>query len=317
MAVYDVFNGDADGILSLVQWRLVHPCDEAVRISGVKRDIELLNRVEAKAGDAITVLDISMRRNAADLQRLLAAGAHIFYVDHHNAGDVPLHANLMALIDTSPQTCTAVIMDEYLKGRYRPWAVTAAFGDNFDALARDKAKGLDLPLEKLKRLGELINYNGYGETIDDLHIHPARLFERLLPYETPMDCLEDSGSIFEALQDNFKADMTAVGTDLKANEHANGTIYVLPNTPASRRAYGALGNKLTQDNPSRAHAVLIEKCDHFMVSVRAPKSKREGADTLCLQFEGGGGRPAAAGINVLPKAELSRFETLFFETFNI
>ena len=69
MINYDVFNGDADGICALVQLRLAEP-KESQLITGVKRDINLLRRVQASAGDRITVLDISMAKNQADLQRL-------------------------------------------------------------------------------------------------------------------------------------------------------------------------------------------------------------------------------------------------------
>ena len=60
---YDVFNGDADGICALHQLRLAAPCT-SVLITGAKRDIALLERVQAQAGDVVTVLDISMARNA-------------------------------------------------------------------------------------------------------------------------------------------------------------------------------------------------------------------------------------------------------------
>ena len=50
MTHYDVFNGDADGICALQQLRLAEPRD-AVLVTGVKRDIALLDRVPARAGD--------------------------------------------------------------------------------------------------------------------------------------------------------------------------------------------------------------------------------------------------------------------------
>ena len=62
MKCYDVFNGDADGIISLVQLRLAEPRD-AKLITGRKRDIKLLSRLDVKQGDQVTVLDISMRSN--------------------------------------------------------------------------------------------------------------------------------------------------------------------------------------------------------------------------------------------------------------
>ena len=55
MANYDVFNGDADGICALQQLRLQTP-RQAELISGLKRDIDLLQRVDAQAGDEITCL---------------------------------------------------------------------------------------------------------------------------------------------------------------------------------------------------------------------------------------------------------------------
>ena len=45
MTDYDVFNGDADGICSLVQLRQIEPRD-AVLITGIKRDITLLSQVK-------------------------------------------------------------------------------------------------------------------------------------------------------------------------------------------------------------------------------------------------------------------------------
>jgi len=42
---YDVFNGDADGICALIQLRRADPKPDATLITGVKRDIELLERV--------------------------------------------------------------------------------------------------------------------------------------------------------------------------------------------------------------------------------------------------------------------------------
>ena len=69
MTYYDVFNGDADGICALQQLRLQQP-REARRISGLKRDIDLLQRVDADAGDEVTVLDVSLDKNRDALRAL-------------------------------------------------------------------------------------------------------------------------------------------------------------------------------------------------------------------------------------------------------
>ena len=40
MTAYDVFNGDADGLCALQQWRLADPAPSTL-VTGVKRDIQL------------------------------------------------------------------------------------------------------------------------------------------------------------------------------------------------------------------------------------------------------------------------------------
>ena len=70
MANFDVFNGDADGIISLVQLRLASPLHSTL-ITGYKRDINLLSRVDSGINDNVVVLDISMRSNKKDLIRLV------------------------------------------------------------------------------------------------------------------------------------------------------------------------------------------------------------------------------------------------------
>ena len=73
------------------------------------------------------------------------------------------------------------------------------------------------------------------------------------------------------------------------------------------RVSGVLGNQLAVAMPNRAHAVLTDLPEGYLVSVRAPLVNRAGADTVCRQFATGGGRAAAAGINLLPADSLDRF----------
>jgi len=77
---FDVFNGDADGICALLQLRLASPQDSQL-ITGVKRDINLLQQVSANTGDRVTVLDVSLDKNRVGLERVLTEGAEVFYVD--------------------------------------------------------------------------------------------------------------------------------------------------------------------------------------------------------------------------------------------
>ena len=98
MTRYYAFNGDADGVCALQQLRLSETGD-ATLVTGVKRDIRLLDRVDALAGDEVTVLDISLDRNRTALLRLLGCGALVRYFDHHYAGELPEHPRFEAHIE--------------------------------------------------------------------------------------------------------------------------------------------------------------------------------------------------------------------------
>jgi hypothetical protein len=314
MADFDVFNGDADGIISLVQLRLSDPRN-AQLVTGRKRDNALLGRVDAGDGDRVTVLDVSLSKNREPLERVLAAGAQVYYFDHHHADPIPKHPNLETFIDTSPEICTALLVDDYLGEAYRAWAVTAAFGDNFPELARKKGRRLKIPLEPLARLGMLINYNGYGADISDLHFHPEVLYRELVKYETPMAFLDDKTPTYAKLEAGYEADKGVMSGGKAALETAQHFALVLPGVAASRRMSGIHGNALAQQFPERAHAILTEQEGGYLVSLRAPLSNRTGADDLAMQFETGGGRSAAAGINHLPKEDFDRFLKAFQKSF--
>ncbi|MDP2902316.1 MAG: DHH family phosphoesterase [Methylovulum sp.] len=310
----DVFNGDADGICALVQLRLAQPA-QAQLVTGIKRDIELLAQVSVQPNDHVTVLDISLEKNRQALDRILKQGADVFYVDHHQAGDIPDHPRLKTLIDTDANVCTSLLVDEYLQGKYRAWAVAAAFGDNLIDSAGQAAKVLALSADDLKKLNDLgvyINYNGYGADIADLHFAPDALFRELVPYASPFDFMIDNKAIHEQLLTGYADDM-AMALQMKP-EYQTGVVgvYILPDVAWARRISGVFGNELANRTPGRAHAVLshTEQGD-YQISVRAPLTNKTGADELCSAFPTGGGRKSAAGINHLPLANLSAFITAF------
>lgn len=310
MADVDVFNGDADGICALLQLRLAEP-RAATLITSVKRDIALLGRVEAGAGDRVTVLDVSLDKNRAALVGLLEAGASVWYCDHHYAGTLPAHPALEAHINTGATVCTSSLVNGYLQGAHRPWAVVGTFGDNL----RESAAALARPLERsaeqledLEKLGIYINYNGYGSETDELHFHPAELFRELLPYAEPEDFMADNRPIFERLETGYQEDLRAARELAPDYADAHAAVFLLPAAAWSRRVSGVFSNELTNANPERAHAVITPKRDGgLLVSVRAPLSNRSGADELCREFPSGGGRAAAAGINNLPGDQLQAF----------
>ncbi len=158
MTHYDVFNGDADGLCALHQLRLEAPRD-AVLVTGTKRDIGLLARTPAQAGDTVTALDISAAENHDALVELLARGVAVEYFDHHHAGDLPAHPNLRAWIEPSALVCTGILVDRHLGGRQRPWAIVAAYGDNLRSSAEALGATLGLrpdALAPLRELGEAL-----------------------------------------------------------------------------------------------------------------------------------------------------------------
>ena len=313
MKVFDVFNGDADGICALQQIRLAEPV-ESTLVTGVKRDISLLKRVKANPGDQVTVLDISLDKNRDPLLALLANGTNVRYFDHHFAGEIPAHGNFQSNIDTAADTCTSLIVNHSLNGAHAAWAVVGAYGDNFDQSAEHIAESLDYSTEalaELKQLGICINYNGYGATVDDLHFPPDQLYLAVKPYADPMVFIKTSEA-FKKLSEGYAQDMASASALKPELETEAQAVYVLPAKPWARRVSGVFANDLAQASPDRAHAMLTRlEGGGFVVSVRAPFSNKSGADDLCRQFETGGGRKAAAGINLLPDDQFDLFVEKF------
>ena len=307
MRFYDIFNGDADGICALHQLRLAEPRD-AELVTGVKRDIELLARVSADRGDEITVLDVSLETNRRQLMRLLEAGVRCRYFDHHFAGTVPSHPLLDAHIDTSPSVCTSLIVDRYLRGEHRAWAIVAAFGDNLPESALAAAAGLQIPLhdlDVLRELGECLNYNAYGESVEDLLFHPAELYRRLRPYTDPLEFARQAPE-FEMLRRAYRDDMDRARA-LPLREARGGCVAAfMPEEAWSRRVSGAFANELSQRHAGRAIALLVRSGKGYRVSLRAPRNAARGIDTVAREFESGSGRKGAAGIQFLPERDVDR-----------
>ena len=310
MAHIDIFNGDADGICALTQLRNAQPLQSTL-ITGVKRDIALVAKAEVHAGDRITALDLSFDKNRDGVLEALKAGAEVFYVDHHFAGEIPESDRLTTIIDPDPNVCTSLLINGYLKGRYVEWAIAGAFGDNLKASARILAGPLGLSekqLSLLERLGIYINYNGYGSSLEDLHFPPAELFQLVRPFPSPFAFVEDAADVFARLEAGYRDDMAAAAAVEPKRETETTAVIVLPDEAWARRVSGVYSNDLANASPGRAHAVLTKRVDGtYLVSVRAPLDDKRGADELCRQFPTGGGRAAAAGINALPADQLDAF----------
>lgn len=308
----DVGNGDADGLCALRQLRLAEPRAAAL-ITGLKREIDLLARVTPAAGLVIDVCDVSLDRNRAGLEALLAAGARVRYFDHHHAGEIPSAAGLEAHIDTDAAMCTSAIVDRFLEGRFRLWAITGAYGDNMPDTAGRLADAVGLDADRrqtLRALGESINYNAYGETAADILVHPRDLYALMTRHDSPETLAREP--MIQVLVDQRADDLAHACAVAPHRRLPRGDIVILPDATWSRRVSGTFAHLLAERDPQRAHAVLRPNADGtYNASIRAPLAHPFGAGAFCLDFGTGGGRAGAAGIDRLPPGEVERLVEAF------
>lgn len=317
MTHHDVFNGDADGLLALHQLRLAEP-RESVLVTGLKRDVALVGRVDARPGDSVTVFDVSLGANRDAVVALLERGVSVRYFDHHFAGDPIAHPAFESHIDTSPGVCSGILVDRYLGGTQRPWAIAAAFGDNLHGQARTLAasRGLDgRDADALCELGECLAYNAYGDCDADVVIAPAAMYRTLAPHADPFAFMRDE-PVFARIREARRDDLARARTIAPQLVARGGSVYTLPDAAWSRRVRGALANDLAQAHPDRAHAILTPSpTGGYVASVRAPLASPTGADRLCRTFASGGGRAAAAGVNHLRADEIPLFVDRFRQAY--
>jgi hypothetical protein len=316
-----VFNGDADGLCALQQLRLGEGAGvgaSTALVTGVKRDIKLLARVEAVPGSRVTVLDLSHDSNRADVARLLAAGVTVRYFDHHFAGELPTDPRFDGHIDTAPDVCTAVLVNRYLNRRHAKWAVVAAFGDALSGVGHALARQLGLAadvVEAFAQLGRCLNYNAYGEEIDDLFYAPHALADAMLPYADPLDFIANTG-VLPVLAEGYRDDLQTARAVAPEFDVPGAALLMLPAERWARRVSGVLANELMRVGPQRALAILSpRRAGGYVVSVRVPSGCMPGADDFCRSFDTGGGRRLAAGINHLPEGDVDRFAAGFRAAF--
>ena len=256
---YDVFNGDADGICSLVQLRLSNPKNSKL-ITGVKRDISLLKKISPVKKDSVTVLDISMKKNYQEVVDFLELGVEIFYADHHQSGDLLTHENFRSHINESSNICTSLIINKYLSGKYQEWAIVGAYGDGMEKSARIIANKADLSKDdrtQLRLLGECINYNSYGTSEVGLLYHPSLLYKLLRRNYNPFDFISNETGVYNNILDSYYSDISKAEAISPEIENDNVSIVILPDEPWSRRVIGVYANLLMHDDKNRAHALMI------------------------------------------------------------
>ena len=90
--------------------------------------------------------------------------------------------------------CSGILVDRYLGGAQRPWAIASAFGDNLHEAAQDLAVSRGLTARQtneLRELGECLAYNAYGDCDEDVVIAPAAMYRTLVPYVDPFAFMRD------------------------------------------------------------------------------------------------------------------------------
>ena len=318
MTNYDVFNGDTDGIFAWHQLRLTHPRDAEI-VTGVKRDVNLASKVNAEDGDLVTIMDVSHAKNRKDVQRILDSGAIIEYFDHHDPKELIEHPNITYHINTEPNISTGLIVNSHVNGQNRLWSIATAFGDNHLDLAMNMAKSESLSDEQvliLKQIGLVVNYNSYGQTIEDLFYSPEEIAEAARACGSDIFKFLEQGDIFSTLLENFNADMSSAVCQEPFSISENGVIYTLPNEAWTHRIMGSFSNHLVSTNKNLACAIAVLNSDGtYRISVRSSINNPHGAGNLCGNF-GGGGREKAGGINNLPASDMNTFKEEFDKVFS-
>ena len=312
-----VFNGDADGLCALQQLRLWGGVKPDRLVTGVKRDIGLLHKIELDdpGQTDLTVLDVAVEKNLVPLKRFLAAGVKATWFDHHLSPEIPDHPGLTAVINPAREINTSWLVWNRITPPHPLWAVIGLCGDNMIDTAAEMARSnhiTDREFRELDRAGRLLNYNAYGATVEDLHFYPHELAGTMAPFMNPFDFIRKT-EVIDRLAWGMSDDLAKA----EAAERAAEGVILLPDQPWARRVVGELANGQARQEPDKAHAVLVANGrGGYLVSVRAPLHGGPSAVELCAAFAGGGGREKAAGVNDLPTAELDRFLEAFTGHYN-
>ena len=118
-----------------------------------------------------------------------------------------------------------------MKGVHRSWAIVASFGDNLHSSALKLANSLKLDTkdtEKLREMGELINYNSYGDMKEDLYYSPESLYRAIHTYSDPLEFFHSSAELVK-LREGFLNDMELAEAILPEMDCTAGRIFIFPN----------------------------------------------------------------------------------------
>ena len=317
-----VFNGDADGIISQTILGKVLGLPD-LRITGLKREVHLLRKLPPLDSGRIHVMDISLRQNLPELPAVLKPEKiQVTWYDHHEPGEPFVHPRLELHINEASGTCSAVIVNQVFGKKHSLWATMAAFGDNLPSTAKALAAEAGANVDEtsvLRHCGILLNYNAYGERPGDVLFAPAYLAQKAAACNSALDFCHEEG-IFGPLNEQLAKDSMHFDGIQPLVDSDSARAFLVPDEPWARRYAATWANSQILSHPKAALAMIHPRAEGtFMVSIRAPRlSQGAGlsAADLAMEFSSGGGRRLAAGINVLPEADFTRFLNRFTSFFN-
>jgi hypothetical protein len=314
---YGFFNGDADGICSILQFIQSGFTIEHF-FTGHKRDQALLRHGEALHNANILAFDVELAKNMDSVKKILNNGCAVTWFDHHGSGEESIfseYINFFPNIDHSPDINTSLIVYNFLNNQnLLRWAIVGLFGDNIDNTALFYCKSLNLSTEEtssLSEIGKLINYNSYGESLSDLIMNPMDILHQAKQFIDPVSFYKET-DIGRHLKKSSTEDLELALSYCEKDDKDH--IVFLPDIPWARRVYGTLGNHLIKKDRTKPLAILVDIGeDNYLISVRAPLNQPTKAGDLCRLFDSGGGRASAGGINCLHKRELEKFRSVFLK----
>ena len=94
-------------------------------------------------------------------------------------------------------------------------------------------------------MGELINYNSYGETKEELYYSPESLYRAINTFSDPLEFFHSSGELVK-FREGFLNDMELAEAILPERDCTAGRKFIFPNEAWYRRVCGIFIYKLAR-----------------------------------------------------------------------
>jgi hypothetical protein len=167
---------------------------------------------------------------------------------------------------------------------------------------------------QLCELGKLLSYNAYGESLADLHFHPALLYAEVSQFKDPFELIAEA-SAFRTLQRGYHSDRLYLNSLTPAESGKDAILYVLPDQSWARRISGSLQISLPLITIQimcsyRAKSQRSFRCQHPV-----GKAGTVPASTFCERFPTGEAGVELAGSTYCQHLSWIIFVRLFFSIF--